>query len=240
MPNHITNIIEFDCSYDRFVEIATFLKGDAAKPLGEVDFNTLIPMPESLNIEAGSRGDTGYRAYLEFLQQSSKYKRASTKEMLEESFRDRFKNDPEIWELGKQYYENTKLYGAPHWYDWRCDHWGTKWNAYDCNAVSEGVCELSFLTAWDGVPEIVQTISKKFWDVRIHYRYADEDFGNNVGELIFEDGDVIEENFPDGGSNEAIELAAAVMGGEPEDYGYYKNDDDDYEFNEERYWGECE
>lgn len=230
MPNHITNIIEFNCSYDRFVEIATFLKGDAAKPLGEVDFNTLIPMPESLNVESGSRGERGMRAILDFKAG------LGTKEELCK----KHGADEEGWELGKQYISNLKLYGATTWYDWCCDHWGTKWNAYDCNAVSEGVCELSFLTAWDGVPEIVQTISKKFWDVRIHYLYADEDFGYNVGELIFEDGDVIEENFPDGGSNEAIELAAAVMGGEPEDYGYYKNDDGDYEFNEDRYWGACE
>ncbi len=232
MPNHITNVIKFNCSVEKFTEIANFLKGGDDKEFGSVDFNQLIPMPESLNIEAGSRGETGYRAYLEFLQQSSKYKRASTKEKLEESFRDRFKNDPEIWELGKQYYENIKLYGVPHWYDWCCDHWGTKWNAYDCTPVTPEERNLIFLTAWDGVPEIVLEISKKYPDVEIEYKYADEDFGSNVGTIHFYDGEVECDDFPDWGSNEAIEMAAEVMGVDPSEYGYVKNEHGDYEWHD--------
>ena len=66
MPNHITNILEFDCTPERFREIAESLKSNPEEPLGQVDFNKLIPMPASLAIEAGSRGEKGHRAYKEF------------------------------------------------------------------------------------------------------------------------------------------------------------------------------
>ena len=48
MPNHITNILEFDCSPERFQQIAESLRSNPEEPLGQVDFNKLIPMPESL------------------------------------------------------------------------------------------------------------------------------------------------------------------------------------------------
>ena len=42
MPNHITNLLEFNCSEDRFREIAEFLHGERKdEPLGVVDFKTL-------------------------------------------------------------------------------------------------------------------------------------------------------------------------------------------------------
>ena len=93
MPNHITNILEFECTPERFKVIAESLKSNPDEPLGQVDFNTLIPMPESLAIEAGSRGEKGYKAYKEFVIQSMPLDDAE-KDKLEASFRDRFKDDP--------------------------------------------------------------------------------------------------------------------------------------------------
>lgn len=58
-------------------------------------------MPASLAIEAGSRGEKGYKAYKEFIIQSMSLDNTG-KDKLEASFRDRFKDDPETWELGKQ------------------------------------------------------------------------------------------------------------------------------------------
>jgi valyl-tRNA synthetase len=43
-------------------------------------------------------------------------------------------------------------------------------------------------------------------------RYADEDFGHNCGEYTFQAGDLVEEYTPEGGSNEAHELAADIQG----------------------------
>ena len=224
MPNHITNILEFDCTPERFRVIAESLKSNPDEPLGQVDFNTLIPMPPSLAIESGSRGETGYKAYKEFVVQTLPLDDAA-KEQLEANFRDRFKDDPEIWELGKQYYENLMQYGATTWYDWCYDHWNTKWNAYECMTVEPEDRRLEFLTAWASVPPIVEAISKKFPDAVITYRWADENIGYNVGEVVLQGGRYLEDRSPEDGSRDAYELAAEIMGEDLEDWGYTLSED---------------
>ena len=63
MPNHVTNILEFNCSRKRADEILTFLRKED-DVYGSIDFNKLIPMPESLDMEAGSDTDHGIEIYL--------------------------------------------------------------------------------------------------------------------------------------------------------------------------------
>jgi len=52
MPNHIQNIITFDCSEDKLNEILAAIQRDNDESdqfgLGTVDFNKIIPMPESI------------------------------------------------------------------------------------------------------------------------------------------------------------------------------------------------
>ena len=51
MPNHITNVLEFECSEKRFVEIGEFLRGDREKnPFGHVDFNTVAATAWKLGV----------------------------------------------------------------------------------------------------------------------------------------------------------------------------------------------
>ena len=234
MPNHITNVLEFDCSEKRFTEIGEFLRGDPDRnPFGHVDFNTLIPMPKELDIEAGSRGEHGYAAYAEF-QKASEGLKESEKRELENRYREQFQKDPEIWELGKQYYENIEAYGSPNWYDWCLNNWNTKWNAYDCTAADPSDKRLEFLTAWDGVPPIVEAISERFPDVTISYGWADEDIGFNVGKVKVRAGEVVEENIPEGGSKEAYEMAAEIMGADLGEWGMtLSKDGSTYEYHEE-------
>lgn len=56
MPNHITNRIKFLGEPERIRAIMEAIKHDEMG-LGSVDFNKVIPMPESLNITAGSITD---------------------------------------------------------------------------------------------------------------------------------------------------------------------------------------
>ncbi len=56
MPNHITNQITFGAdseSLPAFHEMLEFVRAEG-RFLGSMDFNKLIPMPESLNITSGS------------------------------------------------------------------------------------------------------------------------------------------------------------------------------------------
>lgn len=69
-----------------------------------------------------------------------------------------------------------------------------------------------FLTAWNSVPDIVAALSRKYPDQTITYRWADEDIGQNVGEMVFRDGKCIEQDILEGGSPAAYEMAAEIIG----------------------------
>jgi hypothetical protein len=49
------------------------------------------------------------------------------------------------------------------WYDWRCDNWGTKWNADDTKIVRKGdAIKLSFETAWAAPIPIFKAVAARF------------------------------------------------------------------------------
>jgi len=219
MPNHVTNLITFDCSARRFQEIAEFVRCENDF-LGSVDFNKVMPMPESLNIECGSRGNRGYELYKEYLGRVSLLMSPEDRKALKTEYLEKVADDPEVFELGKQYYENLKEYKATTWYDWSINNWGTKWNAYDCVEVDADSKFLQFNTAWSSVPNILSLLSEEFPEVRMEYKWADEDIGHNVGTAIFYDGELQEYDVPNGGSKEAYELAAEVLDFDLAEWGF--------------------
>ena len=222
MPNHVTNKLRFEnIGDDLWVHICKVLQGDdPERSYGSVDFNVLIPMPKALNIESGSRGENGYRAYKEFLRESAGLT-AEQASALERQRIGEIAADPDrtSWELGKKYYENEQKYGFTTWYGWCNAHWGTKWNAYDSSRDDYGK-ELTFLTAWSHPEPVVREISRRFPDVLIRHGWADEDVGYNVGEMTWLGGECIDENIPSGGSQDALKLFAEIMDESLEDYGY--------------------
>lgn len=60
--------------------------------------------------------------------------------------------------------EQCAIEGRPNWFDWQCDNWGTKWNAYSAHIESEwdgGDCcemEIHFDTAWATPTPIFEAI----------------------------------------------------------------------------------
>ena len=121
MPNHITNLISFGDQPEQVAAFHQMLRDLRQEDdvYGSIDFNKLIPMPESLSIESGSRTDRGLNAYRRFM----------NGDKTAEAFKE---EHPEEWALGKQAYENIQKYDSPTWYEWCNKHWGTKWNAYSC------------------------------------------------------------------------------------------------------------
>ena len=95
-----------------------------------LDFNKIIPIPESLNIEAGSRTEKGLKAYKDFVYV---YTFAGTeqkdllnipKEKEEVFLRARQDIRRDEWELGKAAFQNEQKYGAATWYEWARQSWG--------------------------------------------------------------------------------------------------------------------
>lgn len=63
MANIVRNILSFDCSDKRRDEILQAIQNDELGP-GSIDFNKIIPMPESLDMTSGSVEDHAISAYL--------------------------------------------------------------------------------------------------------------------------------------------------------------------------------
>lgn len=138
MPNHVENIISLSGSEQEIQQMLKRIKSDMFG-VGTVDFEKIIPMPESLNIESGTRTDRGLRAYRDFIEvytfgRSAKDALKALEDIPEKSeeifLRQRTDIRRDEWELGKTAWNNLRQYGAPTWYDWCIENWGTKWNAY--------------------------------------------------------------------------------------------------------------
>lgn len=133
--------------------------------------------------------------------------------------------------------EEREKYGKNNWYDWNRLNWGTKWNSYGYSG--DGIKDfdgktITFETAWNSVPCIIKKLSEQYPDIEFEYSYSDEDFGYNVGAMKYKAGMQLSSYIPDGGTREAIELAAAVHATTPEKEGYFPNSETgEYEYRDE-------
>lgn len=107
-------------------------------------------------------------------------------------------------------------YGADNWYDWRVKNWGTKWNASGTFVIDKNTVE--FDTAWCS-PEPLIAMITHCYDCEAHVKYADEDLGNNCGEYIYKDGELLDEGDWFGeGDKESYKFACELWGYEGEEY----------------------
>ena len=67
MPNYVTNVLTLHGDQTQIRAMLEAIQYDDLG-IGSVDFNKIIPMPESLDIEAGSQTDTGLKAYQDFIE----------------------------------------------------------------------------------------------------------------------------------------------------------------------------
>lgn len=229
MPNHVTNNIYLKGDSDRIRELLEAIKNDEYGT-GSIDFNKIIPMPESLDITSGSETVRCHKIYKDFL---DVYTLMDTREGLdlmsipieaeERYLEERTDVAKEDFELGKQVFQNMQLYGAPTWYEWRIDNWGTKWNAYGYNDVLDASEYFSCETAWSAPHPVLDKLSQMYPDIEFTHEWADEDIGNNCGRRILQNGECIESYYPRS-SKEAIEFATEVQGyTDPIEYGLVLN-----------------
>jgi hypothetical protein len=231
MANHITNELRIEASPERIKEILEAIKNDEIG-LGSIDFNKIIPMPPELDIEAGSRTTMAIEIYTTMKENRIRYMgegeydidgedllKISMPEFLEK-YGETIKSDPGIVKDGQQYCENTRKHGCATWYEWSIKNWGTKWNAYGFDhlqAYEEGSDTIFFQTAWSGSPQILRKISELYPNVTLHYRWADENIGYNVGTAVLNNGEVVGIYQPIRGSAEAEQLSCDILGYDPEE-----------------------
>lgn len=247
MPNHVENIITLKGDEKRIREMLEAIKNDDFG-LGTLDFNKIIPMPNSLNIEAGSRTDKGLKAYRDFIDVYVFGRNAEDalnaiqnipKEIEDAFLKQRTDVKIDEWELGKTAWNNIQNYGAPTWYEWSINNWGTKWNAYgyDENADYSGNENLWFQTAWSAPHPILQKLSEMYPDITFEHEWADEDLGANCGRKCYRNGECTEEYYPEN-QKEAIEFACRIWDYDPAELdlmlnkaenGYINIENDEYD-----------
>lgn len=215
MPNHVKNIVKmegitklplFKTEYDEYEkrDVVCF------------DFNKIIPMPESLNVESGSMETVAIEAVNRKLSQRRyDFQQAySRPQMSDEDYQQRLKNyektEEELLELGLQYIANKVRYGATSWYDWSCDNWGTKWNAYSNEQEDEDT--IIFETAWSNPEPVMLKLSEMYPEATIEHWWADEDMGSNDGYRVYRGGEIVEGDYHDSCSNEAYETYIKCWG----------------------------
>lgn len=168
---------------------------------GNVDFNQLIPMPQDLDVEAGSltgfaidevmlRCIEDYSANTRRTLNKIYYEIKQLHELDKESYYARFNSEEEILNIGLQYISNIIRYGYPTWYDWCVANWSTKWNAYNTKLISEDCVQ--FVTAWNIPYNIYIELSKLYPYDEITVDWFNESM--SFGRTSFLDGECIAED----------------------------------------------
>ena len=230
MPNHVTNrlqIISDEISVDK---VRRFLRSKT-NPEDHIDFNNIIPMPEKLKITSSSTGRMVH--FLLFGYQEEPIFIAYHHPVEAENFKTwNSEMRSEGIALALQYQFNLENYGHTTWYGWCRENWGTKWNAYDQDQETKEFTSdtIIFRTAWNSPTELIKTLSTKFPAVKFKFDYADEDSGCNVGNLVFQNGNILHSFFPEKVTKEAYDIYFDLH---PDSRKYYDLVDGNYVYNED-------
>ena len=174
MPNWVMNKVTFYGNDNEIQKMKNFLKSkDTA-----FDFNKLIPMPEELDIDSGSTEHFSIELY-----ELNEKNPAAALKLYEESSWQKDKTFGQWLRLGEKYISNKKKYGHPTWYGWRCENWGTKWNASEI--VWDGN-NVEFWTAWDTCEPIYRRLAELYPTVQFDVEYANEDVAAQNGEFHYD------------------------------------------------------
>ena len=216
MPNYVTNRIVMTGEQSRIDELVRAVQFSDETP-GSVDFSKVIPMPPELDIPECTDTQDGFKLYSDFVEV---YKIGLGNRPLdpmnipvraENAFLNYRRGiSDRVWTLGRAAYRNYEKYGFKTWLDWRMKMWNTNSEGRRFEPFSDNTICLE--TAWSRASPIVEQLSRMYPDVHFNYAWADEDFGNNVGEVELQNGEITYENIPAPFSKEAFEMAADIRG----------------------------
>ena len=172
------------------------------------DFEKIVPMPEGMNISS----DSWIMPLENQFSKNDKFKEHI--DNLKKYYEANPKRGNEAVENMLQGIKNYIKHGHASWYSWSIENWGTKWNASECESDGNS---FYFVTAWSGVPELIEKMHLEIPSVKVLYEFSDEDTGCNCGIGIFENGT---SNFRklENSSVEAYELAFKLRPDYKEDY----------------------
>jgi len=190
------------------------------------DFDKIVHMPESLNVTSGSLGEMAHQ--LLFGTKKQKFFQIDNTEQQARFAKMDIERQKEAVADAIVYQDNLVKYGYTTWYDWAIANWGTKWNSSSCEKIADNM--YIFTTAWSGVPDLVLKMSASFPDIKILYKYADEDSGSNTGSFVIQNGEISEFTKPKSQSKEGYDLYFELH---PDSVNDYKLVNGKYEYVDE-------
>lgn len=160
------------------------------------DFNAIIPMPKSLEVESSSLAKDAYLVYYGTREQQKQGMYCSTDKELDEKIA-QVKSNTVSKQLADTYHYNIVNYGASSWYEWRNQNWGTKWNAceVEVNQINDSLypkhgthqLDIYFETAWSYPQPVYEKLSGIFPELFFHIE-LDEEGGFFWGDIEFFNG----------------------------------------------------
>jgi hypothetical protein len=241
MPNWCSNRITVYGSQEELEEFMAKV-GHPDKGGKGLDFEKIIPMPESLKIESGSYSDLALSYYLyvnsgdkRYIENVSNYdwvkeKNFTTNDEVMDFIISKYaggKTKEELLADGEKINLNMFLYGAKSWYEWSKKEWGTKWNVCDTDwEVFDDHIDMFFSTAWSPPIPIYGKLGEMFPNLSFNAQYA-EGGCCFVGEVTKPVGEIdVELNPLEWESEEGREIAT--------DLGqYWEDEEEDIEEEEE-------
>lgn len=196
MPNWVRNVINVSGSEKDVDNFLAHIKNENT----DFDFNTVIPMPKSLEVVSGDITDVSILYYLsnrltapveeyennDLLKEMRRFAFRSLREEIDrcrEQVESGSLDGDKLYEQGRVYVDNFLKYGTPTWYEWCNKNWGTKWNACEVKVTrnNAGSCCVMFDTAWAAPFPVIEKLVRDFSNLEICGEWADEDMGNNCG-----------------------------------------------------------
>ena len=260
MPNYVKNIVFFKGKKEALDKMVEYLKQGGRT---ELDFNLFVPEPEDVTtslapaeetvIAVGEYMTTGtfeclglpsamYGTARKEMESDLGHAYTDDKQLVKDYMIYLLKKpylDYDYWTRCQKWFRNLNNYGHADGYSWRCEKWGTKWNACEPDSLDVliplalekeekdpySIMTYTFETAWSMPDGIYKAISAKFPDITVEVKYADEDMGHNCGHVAYRAGEMIKFTIYDGNSKESYEFALSVW---DEEYllDYLKQDED--------------
>ena len=189
MPNHVQNILVIVGPNSHLKGMLDHIKGEREV----IAFGKIFPIPEELQ---------GTRSPAKIVTEAE-YKKIQYDKNFSADPNPMFADKGAITKkMSKDWIER---FGADNWYDWTCNHWGTKWGAYDSQLVvaelpdrdGYDMAEIRFQTAWSAGTQGVAALAEQYPTLEFYLKYADEDCGYNTGKIWWENGFMVNSEIPD-------------------------------------------
>ena len=172
MPNWCYNEIRAKCSEEEAKQIMEEIKG----PNGDVDYNSIIPMPITIpNYTVDETFLLECLAAFCTIQnvswpEMSMIKYPFMKELYSHYINKKYvvsrQQHDIMYLIGQLVYYNLTTNGYLTWYDWHWNNWGVKWNASDPEVDQhDGDLIISFDSPWGMPDKVLEQLSKKHPDV---------------------------------------------------------------------------